>query len=440
MKKATFFLVLALVLVMAAPSLAQEPVQLRYWLWDTLQMPGYEACAAEFEAQNPNIDVVVEQLGWGDYWPTLQTNMIAGGAPDVFTNWIGQTPEFVDRGLIVDIQPLVERDNVPTDIYIGSTADLWVHEGSRYGLPKDWDTVAIVYNADMLEAAGIDPAVMDTWTWNPEDGGEFEQVVAQLTLDANGNNGLSPDFDPANVVQYGFIQNAGTDAYGKTAWGPFAVSNGFFHQDEPWSSEYNYNDPALAEALGWLRSLWLEKGYAPPYSDVLTQEGTPLFLAGEGAMIIQGSWMVNSFVGSDINFGFGRLPAGPEGLPRTATNSLGDSIWTGTPNPDEAWEWVKFLASPECQVMVGETGAVFPATAEGTQAVIDLREEQGIDVSVFFEMADEPGVTYYDPVGGNFSVVTEVMSETMSSILLGLEEDVQAALDAAMEEISFSME
>src|SRR5690606_16231070 len=130
--------------------------------------------------------------------------------------------------------------NVPTDIYIGSTADLWVHEGSRYALPKDWDTVAIVYNADMLEAAGIDPSVMDTWTWNPEDGGEFEQVIAQLTLDANGNNGLSPDFDPNNVVQFGFIPNAGTDAYGKTAWGPFAVSNGFFHQKEPWSGEYNY--------------------------------------------------------------------------------------------------------------------------------------------------------------------------------------------------------
>ena len=129
---------------------------------------------------------------------------VTGDAPDVFTNHLAKYPEFVALEQLVDIQPLVERDGAPTDIYYPGLAELWVKDGARYGLPKDWDTVAVVYNADMLEAAGIDPAVMDEWTWNPEDGGTFEQIVAQLTLDANGNNGLSPDFDKDNVVQYGF--------------------------------------------------------------------------------------------------------------------------------------------------------------------------------------------------------------------------------------------
>jgi multiple sugar transport system substrate-binding protein len=57
----------------------------------------------------------------------------------------------------------------------------------------------------MLEEAGVDPAVLEDLTWNPQDGREFEKLVAQLTIDANGNNGLSPDFDPNNVQQYGFV-------------------------------------------------------------------------------------------------------------------------------------------------------------------------------------------------------------------------------------------
>ena len=52
-----------------------------------------------------------------------------------------------DADQLVDVQPWVERDSVPTDIYYPGLADLWVKDGARYGLPKDWDTVAVIYNA-----------------------------------------------------------------------------------------------------------------------------------------------------------------------------------------------------------------------------------------------------------------------------------------------------
>ena len=60
---------------------------------------------------------------------------------------------------------------------------------TRSGLPKDFDTIAIFYNADMLATAGIDPAIMKDWTWNAQDGGTFTETVAKLTLDKNGKNG-----------------------------------------------------------------------------------------------------------------------------------------------------------------------------------------------------------------------------------------------------------
>lgn len=436
MKKALVILVIALLVVWTVPTLAQDTVEIDYWLWDTAQLPGYEACAVAFEEQNPTIDVVIQQFGWGDYWTGLQTDMISGSAPDVFTNWIGQTPEFVERGQIVDIQPLIERDNVPTDIYIGSSADLWVHGDSRYALPKDWDTVGIIYNADMFEAAGIDPEIMETWTWNPDDGGTFEEIIAQLTLDENGNNALSPDFDADSIVQYGYIPEASGDAYGKSNWSPFAMMLGFEYQTETWGTEYLYDSPALVDALEWFTSLWLDKNYAPPATDTASLGAIPMFLAGEGAMVLDGNWSINTYLNSNLNVGFGKIPIGPEGLRRTATNSLGDSIWTGTDNPEEAWEWVKFLGSEECQVLVGETGAIFPAIPAGTDASLALREEQGVDVSAFVEMAAEPGVTYFDPTGAQFSVVSEIISETLDSIYLGEVDDIAGALADANAEIN----
>ena len=51
-----------------------------------------------------------------------------------------------------------------------------------------------------------------------ETGGTFQELIAQLSIDENGNNGLSLDFDPTKVKQYGFIINGNGGAYGQTQW------------------------------------------------------------------------------------------------------------------------------------------------------------------------------------------------------------------------------
>jgi ABC-type glycerol-3-phosphate transport system substrate-binding protein len=118
----------------AAP--AANVVEIRYGLWDSAQQPAYEACAAEFSKANPNIAIKVEQNGWDDYWSGIQTGMIAGNAPDVFTNHLAKYPEFASKGQIVDIQPLVDRDKVPTDIYIGDLANCGPARANATACPK----------------------------------------------------------------------------------------------------------------------------------------------------------------------------------------------------------------------------------------------------------------------------------------------------------------
>lgn len=419
-------------MLIAGSASAQDGVTLRYALWDTNQLPHYETCAANFMEANDGISIEIEQLGWDDYWTSITTGFISGDAPDVFTNHLAKYPEFVELQQLVDIQPWVERDGVATDIYYEGLAELWTRDGARYGLPKDWDTVAVIYNAEALAEAGIDPAIMNEWTWNPEDGGTFEEAIAQLTIDANGNNGLSEDFDSSDVVQYGFTNNGMGGAYGQTEWSMFAVSTGFEFNNGVWGDEYFYDDERLAETIQWMVDLWLEDGYAPGLAEQNGLGRTALFQAGEAAMVIDGSWMIGTYLGSDFEVGFGRLPVGPEGN-TSMFNGLADSIWVGSENQEEAWEWVKYLASIECQEVIGQSGVVFPAIPEAADLSLQTRADAGVDVSAFTEQAAEG--TFLFPITDWGGEIATIMTETMDSIGLG-EVDAASALAAANEEVN----
>lgn len=436
MKRSTSLVVslIVVLLVLVTSVSAQDAVTIRYQLWDTNQLPAYQQCADAFTAANPGINVNIEQLGWDDYWTGITTGFISGEAPDVFTNHLAKYPEFVALEQLVDLQPLVERDAVATDIYYPGLADLWVKDGARYGLPKDWDTIAVVYNKSLLEAAGVDPAVMDEWTWNLEDGGSFQQTIAQLTIDANGNNGLSPDFDPANVTQYGFVQDGMGGAYGQTQWSGFAVSTGWTFNNGAWGNEYYYNDSRFIDTVQWWADLSLTHGFAPSFEEISSLGATSLFQAGNIAMTMNGSWMIGTYLSSEFEVGFGRLPAGPEGR-KSMFNGLADSIWVGSQHQEEAWSWVKFLASPECQNIIGASGVVFPAIPEAAAASLAMREAAGVDVSAFVEQADEENGTFLFPIADYAGEISTIMGEAMDSIALGVSKAADV-IPAANDEIN----
>ncbi len=428
-------LVVALLLSVSAVS-AQDAVTIRYVLWDTNQLPAYQQCADAFTAANPDITVSIEQLGWDDYWTAITTGFISGDAPDVFTNHLAKYPEFVALEQLVDLQPLVERDGVATDIYYPGLAELWSKDGARYGLPKDWDTIAVVYNSDLLAAAGVDPAVMADWTWTPEDGGSFLETIAALTLDANGNNGLSPDFDKTNVVQYGFVPDTMGGAYGQTQWSALAVSTGWTFNNGVWGDEYYYDDPRFIDTVQFWADLALEYGYAPSFEEVTSLGSSTLFQAGNIAMTMNGSWMIGTFLSSEFPVGFGRLPAGPEGR-KSMFNGLADSIWVGTPHLEESWSWVKFLGSADCQNIIGASGVVFPAIPEAAGMAQQMRADAGVDVSAFVDQANEDGGTFLFPIADYAGEISTIMNEAMDAIGLGISKaaDVLPAANAEINDL-----
>ncbi|MCS6827036.1 MAG: sugar ABC transporter substrate-binding protein [Caldilinea sp.] len=417
----------------AAPA-AGQTVTINYWLWDANQLPAYQKCADDFMAANPNIKVVITQSGWGDYWNNVQTGMVAGTAPDVFTNHLAKYPEFASKGQLVDIQPQVEADGVDLSVYIGQLADLWARDGKRYGLPKDWDTIAIVYNKDAVAAAGVTEEELNNATWDPQTGGTFGELLAKLSVDENGNNGLSPDFNPARVKQYGLIINGAGEAYGQTEWSWLAATTGWRHIDELYATKYNFDDPRFIATIQWLADM-MKQGYVMPLEQVTSLGGAAAFNSGLGALHSNGSWMIGEFANNaTFPFGFARLPIGPEGR-KSMFNGLADSIWVGTKHPNEAWQWVKYAASKACADTVGEFGVVFPAQQSGVDKAVAAYQARGIDVSAFTLQALEPGGTFLFPITDHASEITAIMSPVMQSIFLG-QVDAATALPQANAQIN----
>jgi multiple sugar transport system substrate-binding protein len=405
-------------LVVAFFSATFAQTEINYWLWDSGQQPAYDACNVEFAKAHPDIKVNIIQQGWDDYWTGITTGFVSGTAPDVFTNHLAKYPEFAASGQIVDIQPLVELDKVDTTQYVGALADLWGRDGKRYGLPKDWDTIAFAFNKDMITAAGITDEELNNMTWNPEDGGTFGEIIAKLSLDANGNNGLSPDFDSANVVQYGIILPGHGGAYGQTEWSWLTATTGWTHTEGLYATSYNYEDPRFINTIQWLADL-MKKGFAPGIEALQGLGSVAQFQGKIGALTPVGSWQIGDILKSDFANGFASVPAGPEGR-KSMFNGLADSIWVGSKHQAEAWEWVKFASSPACEEIVGSFAVVFPAVPSAVDIAVAKRLEQGVNVAAFSDLTKTEGATFLFPVTDYASEVGNIMTKAMETVFLGL--------------------
>lgn len=393
---------------------------IQYWMWDSTQMPGYNQCAEDFEADNPDIDVQIEQYGWDDYWTKLTAGMVAENAPDVFVDHSAQFGKFVSLGQILDLEPYIDEAGVDLDQYQEGLADLWIGpDGTgRYGLPKDWDTVGIYYNTELAEAAGY--SAEDLWEleWNPDDGGTFEEFLAAMTIDENGVRGNEPGFDKDNVDVYGMGYNEAGGGYGQVQWSAYALSNDWTYADQnPWGTNFNYDDPRFVETIAWWRSL-VEKGYMPSLAAATSGVGTTDALAAGGyASLIEGSWNARTIreLGG-VETQVAPTPIGPSGQRASVFNGLSDAIWSGSPNPDEAWRWVEYLGSADCQDVMAESGVIFPAITTATDRAVEVYEEAGTDAAAFAVHVRE-GTTVTSPVSARWAELTSVMAPAMDSVL-----------------------
>jgi multiple sugar transport system substrate-binding protein len=395
--------------------------EISYWLWDANQLPAYQACADAFHAKNPNITVKITQAAYDDYWTKITNGFVGGTAPDVFTNHLSKYPEQVAQEQLVPLDDTLKKDGIDTSAYQQGLADLWVgQDGKRYGLPKDFDTVAVFYNKKLIADAGVKEADLANMTWNPDDGGSYEKMIAHLTVDQNGKRGDEAGFDKSKVKVYGLGLDGGSGGgNGQTQWSMYTGTLPWqFTDKNPWGTHYNYDDPNFQKTQGWMRSL-IEKGYMPSVEAVTGQGSSDIYGAGKYAMITNGSWLIGTMFGyKGVETGLAPTPIGPSGKRSSMYNGLADSIWVGSKNKPAAAKWVEFLGSADCQDIVGEKGVVFPAVKTSTDKAEAAFKAKGIDVTPFLVQVKE-GTTFLFPITDHASQITGIMQPAMDAVYTG---------------------
>ncbi len=425
---------------LALAAAAVQAAEVRYMLWDSDQQPAYRQCAQRFEQQHPGVTIKFQQAGWAEYWTALSTGFIAGTAPDVFVNHLAKFPELMKNGQLLDLAPFLKREPVDPQTFAPGLFGIWARNGGQYGLPKDWDMVALAVNLDMAEKAGVTRDELWGMTWNPTDGGSFERIARRLTRDSTGHSAADAGFDRRRVRVYGFQTPGPGGALGQTEWSHFAASTGFTLQDQPWAPRLHYDDPRLAQTIGYIAGL-PAKGVSARFELTRSLGSAAMFIAGKAAMVPEGSWMVANFArNARFRHAWVPLPVGPSGQRASMMNGLGDSIWSGSKVKEQAWAWVRFMATPECQRLVAEAGVTYPALKGMAELAVQAQARKGVDSAAFLAMSRER--TFPMPIADHGAEINDWVGTAIESVLIGKANAATAlqAVDARVQRLLTSPE
>lgn len=403
MKRLILVIVIAAVALSALPAVLAQDITLR---WRT--RPDNQAEIDVYTAASQSIDeawdgVTLEYEPGGSesasYQDVLITEIEAGTAPDVF--WIPGTDvaRFAEAGLILNLAEIAaaDEDFSVEDFYAGPMGFLTtsIEEGvdALWGLPRDVSAFAIYYNADLFDEAGLEYPGGEDWTWE-----RFGEAAAAIS-------------DLGDEI-YGFGMNAWW-----ANWGYFvnAAGSSFFNED---FTGCGLNNDATVEGLTFAKSLF-DSGAAVPWGT----DSEPPFLAGNVGMFMNGRWATpGTIANAEFNWNVAPLPIGPSG---EATNWL---FWGAyvvnakTEHPEEAWDLITRLTSPEIQGQIASLGANIPSRA--TQEAIDLflgtLPDSGVNNQAFVDGTTAPDVRTEAPLfKGNWPAIDTAYGTAVTAVFNG---------------------
>ena len=337
----TLMLVVAIVLMASLASCGGAkpagPVTIHVMTMDQagLKPADIDQIARDFEAQNPDIKVVMEYVGYDYVHDKIVTGMAAKPpAYDAAMIDVIWPDEFIKAGYLLDVTDRITPE-MKAGIFPASFNGI-TRNGKVYGMPWLMDVKYFMYNKDMLQQAGFNepPKTWEelveqakvikekgiaeypvTWSWNQKEG-----VVCDFTVLLFGNGG------------------AFLDANGKPV----------------------FNDEKGVQALAWMKQT-IDDGLTNPAavsSDEMAVEAD--FLAGKSAFAV--NWLFQYADSNDASksqivgqVAFAPMPIFQAGMDAGVKGASVDgssafAIMATTPYPDQTWKFLTYLASNEVQM------------------------------------------------------------------------------------------
>jgi len=162
----------------------------------------------------------------------------------------------------------------------------------------------------------------------------------------------------------------------------------------------------------------IHKGYMPSLEQARTLGQSAAFQSGRAALAIDGDWTIGTYSATKgIHVGYAPQPAGPKGS-WSMYNGLTDAIWVGSKVKPQATKWVQFMASKDCQSIVGSEAVVFPAIKSEIPKAVAKHDKDGIDVSAFTSYI-KSGKTVLYPITDKAAQINLIVQPTLEEFLNG---------------------
>jgi multiple sugar transport system substrate-binding protein len=311
-------------------------VTLSGWQSSPTEKQLLEQVLHQFESQHPTLKVKHEIIN-DQYMDVIKTRLIGDAAPDVFYLDAFEAPLLMKYGVL---EPLNSYINAQFDLadFEPNLLKAFQLDGRTYGLPKDFSTLALFYNKQAFQDAGVDQPPQ---TWD-----ELRDYSQILTVDTNrdGRNdrygfGVSPELSR----QYFMM----------TAFGGRLIDR---------------QENAAFFTSGSLKGLQLiidqyrkDRTSVQP-SDVGASTGSELFGQGKVAMAIEGPWAIPY-----LQETFPKLQFATAEVP-TVNDKKGTMAYTvayvmnkKTKHKEAAWQLISYLTSPEGMNAWAKEGLVLPS-------------------------------------------------------------------------------
>ncbi len=336
----------------AAPSGDMIELQLMGWSSSDAENARLQEMVDTYNANNPGVNVTLSQVP--DYDTVLQTAMAGGEPPDVFYIDSFRLPDYVAAD---SLMPIGDQMDDPDDFF-PSLRQAFTINDTFWCPPKDFSTLALQYNTDMFDAAGLEYPTPD-WTWD-----DLRAAAEALTDEEAGVYGLVLPADMARWIAF-LYQAGGT------------VANDDF-------SAMTLDSPEALEATDFYVNLVLD-GFAAQPSDLDSGWPGEAFGKGTAAMALEGNWIVPFLQDQfpDLNWGVTEMPAGPGG-DATMAFTVCYGVAADAPNPEESIALANWLTGAEGMAQWTDLGLAMPTRASLSDAWL----EQFPDLEPFLAGAD----------------------------------------------------
>ncbi|MGC9541092.1 extracellular solute-binding protein [Streptomyces sp. UG1] len=330
------------------------PVTITWWDTSnaTNEAPTYQALVKEFEAANKDIKVKYVNVPFDQAQNKFDTAAGSKGAPDVLRSEVGWTPAFAKKGFFLPLdgtEALAEQDKFKSNLIEQAK-----YEDKVYGVPFTTDTLALVYNKDLFEKAGVEAPK----TWD-----DLKKAAATIK-DKTGVDGYWGSTQ--SYYAQTFLYGEGTDTVDADA------------------KKITVNSAAAKKGYGTWLSLFDGKGLhkadttADAYAHI--QEA---FVNGKVAAIMQGPWEITNFYkGSAFkdknNLGIATVPAGSTGKAGAPTGGHNLSVYAGSDkaHQEASLKFVKFMTSAKAQETIALKNSTLPTRDDAYTA--EVKADPGI--------------------------------------------------------------